>query len=145
MPLEIVNAKLYLDRTVQLWHRTAMARDADAIDLDLVGFCRRCRQPLYMIEATTNPEKGTYYLRKLAAAASVPALLVLHSESALTHWRLISPTYESWQEDTPQDFLQWLRDKHATKHHRDSTANGGSGGNGVGRAVATPARRENQQ
>ena len=112
MTTEIRNAALYFDRTVQLAHRTGMGDDAHAIDVDLAGFCKRCSRPLYLIESTTNPEKGTRYLRALASAASCHAVLILHREGTIRRWRRIAPTWSDWAEGEPWAYLTALRARH---------------------------------
>lgn len=79
MPKDILNPTLYADRTVQDWHRESFPPDYWAIDLDLMGACNRCRQPLYLIESTTNPNKPFTILENLAERANVPAVVVLHN------------------------------------------------------------------
>lgn len=91
MPDEIGNHDLYHDRTVQDWHRRELPRMCTAIDLDLMGACKSCSHPLYLIEASTNPEKGVSILRRLARAARVPAFLVLHDTAVITKTYWIEP------------------------------------------------------
>jgi hypothetical protein len=91
MPLTIQNQTLYQDRTVQDWHRESFPATHWAIDLDLMGACNRCREPLYLIEATTNPEKPYTILRKLAARAEVPALVIYHDSQVVIGGLLVHP------------------------------------------------------
>jgi hypothetical protein len=92
MPLQIVNRELYANRTVQDWHRRVMPRDADAIDLDLMGVCRRsyCRDPLYFIEATTNPNKPATILRRLANKAGAFGIVVYHDTETITGFQVVA-------------------------------------------------------
>lgn len=83
------NQTLYQDRTVQDWHFDTFSADCWAIDVDLMGCCKACGEPLYLIEATTNPEKPTRLLMKLAVRAEVPALLILHQDARITGGRVI--------------------------------------------------------
>ena len=91
MPLEIQNRVLYQDRTVQDWHRRVMPRNADAIDLDLFGTCHRawCRDPLYFIEATTNPHKPVSILSRLSRKADGFGILVVHDTETITGFRVV--------------------------------------------------------
>ena len=88
-PLAILNEELYHDRTVQDWHRTVFGADCWAIDLDLMGACRQCREPLYLIESSTNPEKATSILSRLAVRADLPALLVLHRDGEIVGGKVV--------------------------------------------------------
>ena len=90
-PLAILNPTLYADRTVQDWHRRTFPGDWGAIDLDLLGYCPQCYRGLYLIESTTNPEKYTSVLRRLARDSGVPALLVIHNCQQPTHGRWLFP------------------------------------------------------
>jgi len=92
MPLHIGNRELYQDRTVQDWHRRMMPRDADAIDVDLVGVCRHsyCREPLYWIEATTNPNKPATILRRFAQMTNAYGLVVQHDTEQITAFRYVN-------------------------------------------------------
>lgn len=65
-----------VDRRYNDWHYSLPGR-VDYIDLDGVEDCWDCRDPLALVETTTNPEKSTSILRKLAARAGVPAWLVI--------------------------------------------------------------------
>ena len=91
MPLQIQNQALYADRTVQDWHRRVMSYDSDAIDVDLMGVCavKWCRDPLYVIEATTNPDKPASILRKLAMKAGMVGIVVYHDTEEITGFKAI--------------------------------------------------------
>jgi hypothetical protein len=88
-PLTVHNRVLYQDRTVQDWHRYELPADCVAIDLDLMGYCKTCGEPLYFIEASTNPDKRTGVLRTLAYVCSRPAFLVWHHDGVVTGARII--------------------------------------------------------
>ncbi len=92
MPAEILNQIAYHDRTVQDWHRERFPNNNWAIDLDLLGACCRCRQPLYLIEASTNPNKPTTILRCLARQADLPAFLIIHDNATITGGYQLWPT-----------------------------------------------------
>lgn len=87
-PLRIHNRGAYADRIVQDWHRNSvvLGRSADAIDIDLMGCCKHphCREPLYLIEASSNPDKPTSIIKELARRANVPAFLILHTATQST-------------------------------------------------------------
>ena len=128
MPLEIQNQALYADRTVQDWHRRVMPRDADAIDLDLFGTCRLpyCRDPLYFIEATTNPQKPFSIHRRLAQKAEGFGLLVFHDTETITGFRVVhDPTGGKVSEIASEDpsealegLLTGIRVHHAVVVHQ---------------------------
>jgi hypothetical protein len=130
MPLEIVNKELYQDRTVQDWHRRVMPRDADAIDVDLVGVCRHsyCREPLYWIEATTNPNKPATILRRFAQMTNAYGLVVQHDTETLTDVRVVGdPNAGKWSLNRSQDlsggFAEYLNGiRHIHQHMRHGGA-----------------------
>jgi hypothetical protein len=112
-PRHVMNGVLYHDRTVQDWHRATFGVDAWAIDLDLVGACRRCREPLYLIEATTNPDKPTTILKRLSSLAGVPGILVRHRDGQIVRatWLDVPPRPIGGEEDL-KDALLRLRESH---------------------------------
>ena len=87
----IRNNTLYQDRTVQDWHYDALGQPCPAIDIDLLGYCEYgyCRETLYLIEATTNPDKHTSVIERLAKLAKVPAYLFLHNRQIVTRVKKI--------------------------------------------------------
>lgn len=103
MPQAILNEALYHDRTVQDWHRRAFPASDWAIDLDLLGACNSCREPLYVIEATTNPHKPVTIMERLAQRANVPALVVLHDGNSIKSAKVLGPSTV----DLPDE--RWLR------------------------------------
>ena len=90
MPIEIMNQALYADRTVQDWHRREMPRNADSIDLDLLGVCQfsYCRKALYAIESTTRDNKPVSILNRLAKDVGCFALVVQHDTESLIDFRI---------------------------------------------------------
>lgn len=89
MPLEIGNHALYHDRTVQDWHRNMLPPSFMAIDLDLMGVCPTCKNPLYGIEATTNPNKPVTILRQLARKADMAGIVAMHDTHGITGFRVV--------------------------------------------------------
>lgn len=89
MPLNIGNHTLYHDRTVQDWHRDTLPSSFMAIDLDLMGVCPRCKDPLYGIEATTNPNKPVTILRQLARKADMAGIVAMHDTHGITGFRVV--------------------------------------------------------
>ena len=118
MPLSIINSDLYADRTVQDWHRAAFPASAWAIDLDLLGACNLCRCPVYLIEATTNPNKPLSILKKLAEVSSLPAFVIWHDTQTVTSGRQIYPKYVALPSQTHvATALISVRRQHYLQHH----------------------------
>lgn len=118
MPQVILNDALYHDRTVQDWHRNAFPASDWAIDMDLLGACNSCREPLYLIEATTNPNKPLSILKRLAMRSHLPALVVLHDGESIKSARVIWPSVielpeEKWLRST----LLIVRQQHLVRVH----------------------------
>lgn len=121
MPMNIGNHELYQDRTVQDWHRRELPSSFMAIDVDLVGVCEfgYCRDPLYFIEATTNPDKPSTIIRKLAAKCGAIALLVFHDTDRITGFRVVEPAnFSMGFEVTLSDLLNGIRVAHNQTVHR---------------------------
>jgi len=118
-PLHIANPGLYLDRTVQDWHRTSLPEDATAIDLDLMGACACCYESLYLIESATHWQKPVGILRSLAVRATVPALLVVHDTTSVLGARLLEPKRKQYPDSAAvKDVLLAIRRHHMFKVHR---------------------------
>ena len=116
MPDQVQNWEAYFDPTIRLWHRRALPRDCWAIDLDLVGACKVCRQPLYLIEATRNPDKATSVLERFATMCDVPALIVWHDDNGPTHARSLFPfEFKMNCEDDIVRYLSEIREYHKSK------------------------------
>ena len=128
MPLQIHNQALYADRTVQDWHRRVMPRNADAIDLDLMGVCPHswCRKSLYGIEATTNPSKPSSSLLRLARDAGMAGIIVFHDSETITGFKVIYDPHDlKVSEDSSRDpgealeaYLMLCRAYHEAIVHR---------------------------
>jgi hypothetical protein len=68
------------DLSINLWHRATFGDDAKALDVDLIGMCGRCDQPLYAYEATRSQGyKATKWLRQICLQQNVPGYLVVYS------------------------------------------------------------------
>lgn len=119
--VRIRNPELYANRTVQDWHYDVFPLDNWAIDLDLMGACSRCRQPLYLIEATTNGEsKPTTILRSLAERANLAAFVIFHDveTKTVTHGRMVWPrTLDLAGPTVVKTMIHAIRQQHMTKHH----------------------------
>lgn len=121
MPLQIVNQALYADRTVQNWHRTIFPPDFDAIDVDLLGYCHRgsCRQTLYLIESTTNPNKPLTVITKLAERAGVVGLMIQHDQNVILRGRVVHPDrIELPDEFSVFEAIRDIRASHERQQHR---------------------------
>lgn len=118
MPYEIVNDELYADRTVQDWHREVFDRNAWAIDIDLMGACHSCREPLYLIESTTNRNKPISILKRLALRSGLPLFIVWHSNGVVTDARQVLPTSaDISDEPLLREVLTLYRNAHMESNH----------------------------
>jgi hypothetical protein len=88
-PAQITNPELYQDRFVQHWHRRVFPTDWWAIDVDLVGVCKKCRRPLYWIESTTNPNKPLTIMRQIESPG-VPGIVIIHDTQRIIEARWVS-------------------------------------------------------
>lgn len=69
------------DLAFSQWHRRVFDDDAAALDIDLVGMCKRCNQPIYMIETTRADKKSTTWTEVIARKCQVPAFVVFYREA----------------------------------------------------------------
>ena len=120
MPQTILNQALYQDRTVQDWHRESFSASDWAIDLDLLGACNSCQEPIYLIEATTNPRKPVTILRRLAERANLPAIVILHDTERIISAQTVWPGSGALPEEKwVRSLLMIYRQQHLTaKHNR---------------------------
>jgi hypothetical protein len=70
------------DLAVNDWHRLVLGDDADAMDVDLVGMCRICPKPLYMIEGSRAARKPCPWLKAICNELDIPAFRILYTETA---------------------------------------------------------------
>lgn len=118
MPQQILNQALYHDRTVQDWHRDVFPASAWAIDLDLMGACNSCSEPLYLIESTTNPHKPVTILHRLAKRANLPAVVVLHENKCIKSARVIWPMISELPSEKWLFSMLWIyRQQHLVRFH----------------------------
>lgn len=108
------NPAKYYDRTVQEWHATTLGRDCSAIDIDLMGFCRKCSEPLYLIEAAETEQKSTRVVERLGLLAGIPALLVVHAGGLIRKAKRVDiPKTGEWRSaDELVEYLDRLRRLH---------------------------------
>jgi len=117
MPLEIQNPEKYLDRTVQDWHRTTFGPFDKAMDIDLLGFCNSCSDPLYLLEASENPSKPLTVCRKVAKGLKIPLFLVLHANGEVTGGRFDHKPSIPLQRLQLEEMITDLREQHNMKKH----------------------------
>jgi hypothetical protein len=105
----IRDPKKYADRTVQRWHAESYGdTTTTAIDVDLLGYCRSCSAPLYIIEASESRTKPTTVIQRLAERCMVPAILIVHRQGRITEAKRvggIDPT-TSWPKDRWMTFAE---------------------------------------
>lgn len=115
MPYEIQNDDLYEGSTrfVRDWHRATFGKRAKMVDLDGVGYCPDCKEILYVVEGTSNPEKTVWLCRKVAHALSVPAIVVRHDAALTMVLRVTNlDTGATGDEEYGKDLLGGIRERH---------------------------------
>jgi hypothetical protein len=70
------------DLAFSQWHRHALPDDCTAIDIDFVEYCRRCKQPIALVESARDMSGNGYYkpamvTHGLAVMAGIRAYTVL--------------------------------------------------------------------
>lgn len=120
MPLEIQNPEKYLDRTVQDWHRTTFGPFDKAMDIDLLGFCNSCSDPLYLLEASENPSKPLTVCRKVAKGLKIPLFLVLHANGEVTGGRFDHKPSIWLERLRLEEMIRDLRQEHNVKKHKQT-------------------------
>ena len=116
----IRNESLYYDRTVQDWHYAAFPTDHSAIDIDLMGACKMCSAPVYLIEATTKPQKSSRMLLALAKRAHVPAFVIWHDLEQVVRSRMIWPQIQDYDGELMTRLILMIqRNNHTRLEHPD--------------------------
>lgn len=71
------------DLTFSQWHRATFGDDGSMIDLDGLGYCDRCKAPLYVIEATrwSGRPKTATVAGRVAMLLNAPAWVVHYVRS----------------------------------------------------------------
>jgi hypothetical protein len=108
----IRNPEKYFDRTMHEWH-AALPPHWSAIDVDLAGFCKRCGQWLYIIEAAETDQKYTSQVELLAKQTGAVALLIVHDGEKIIRARRVAPERSGWwSEARLTSYVQYVRDQH---------------------------------
>lgn len=115
-PYEIQNedALVRSTRFLHDWHRSTFGRRAKMIDLDGIGYCPDCFERLYVIEGTSNPEKPVAFVRSIAEALRIPAVLFRH-DAAITEVVRVTllDTQTSGDEEYAKDLFGSFRERHS--------------------------------
>lgn len=116
-PQRILSADLYHDRTVQDWHRATFCTNSTAIDVDLCGYCPKCRAPLYLIEATTNPQKSASVIAELAHRTGARAFIIRHDAGLLVEATDVATGTNYLGENSIRSTLALIRLNHVRDEH----------------------------
>lgn len=118
------------DLTYSRWHRTKSlsryvgqrpAFECGLIDIDWCEYCRRCNEPLALVEMMRGPRpKEAPVMTVLAEKAGVPAYSLSyelddHGDISLFHLRHLSPDRSQIFTFTPGEWALWLvglRERH---------------------------------
>lgn len=120
-PMEIQNDEQYADRTVEDWHRNNLPDYCWAIDIDLVGACSICRQPIYLIESTSSRCKATTILVQFASMTGLPAMTILHDWKKPLYAQMLTHQAKRYHgEDAIKNLLLDIRRDHYRKKHPDT-------------------------
>ena len=102
------------------WHREQPDLDAKAIDIDLLGYCKHCLDPLYLIEATRGRNrKNASVLEHLGRMIGVPVWVVYQDKTGAHPGEILvdnrtAGTHHGWlPEDRVWRMLQAIRSAHA--------------------------------
>jgi hypothetical protein len=106
------------DLAFSRWHRS-LEGDLDWIDLDYVGYCHTCREPLFVMELARyvgQTHKATTVTRKIADRLDVPALLVFYEKEgdAIVRFRVqrVAPRWSDTYTVEPRGLEEWIRRQH---------------------------------
>ena len=95
------------------WHR-ALKNDLGYIDIDSVGICLKCKQPLYLAETTFDVGqawKATTTTEKLARLANLPSFLIFYKvkNEKVVKFRIKQLTPEKYKKDVELDPAAWVQ------------------------------------
>ena len=95
------------------WHR-ALKNDLGYIDIDSVGICLKCKQPLYLAETTFDVGqawKATTTTEKLARLANLPSFLIFYKveNDKVVKFRIKQLTPEKYKKDVELDPAAWVQ------------------------------------
>ena len=105
------------------WHRN-LQNKLGYIDIDCVGICLKCKDPLYLAETTFDVEqswKATTTTEKLAKLSNLPSFLIFYKvndKREVISFRIKQLTPEKYKENVftePQTWVQameLLQDRH---------------------------------
>ncbi len=95
------------------WHR-ALKNDLGYIDIDSVGICLKCKQPLYLAETTFDVGqawKATTTTEKLARLANLPSFLIFYKveNEKVVKFRIKQLTPEKYKKDVELEPAAWVQ------------------------------------
>ena len=95
------------------WHRS-LKNDLGYIDIDSVGICLKCKQPLYLAETTFDVGqawKATTTTEKLARLANLPSFLIFYKveNEKVVKFRIKQLTPEKYKKDVELDPAAWVQ------------------------------------
>ena len=95
------------------WHRS-LKNDLGYIDIDSVGICLKCKQPLYLAETTFDVGqawKATTTTEKLARLANLPSFLIFYKvkNKKVVKFRIKQLTPEKYKKDVELDPAAWVQ------------------------------------
>ena len=95
------------------WHR-GLKNDLGYIDIDSVGICLKCKQPLYLAETTFDVGqawKATTTTEKLARLANLPSFLIFYKveNDKVIKFRIKQLTPEKYKKDVELDPAAWVQ------------------------------------
>ena len=95
------------------WHRS-LKNELGYIDIDSVGICLKCKQPLYLAETTFDVGqawKATTTTEKLARLANLPSFLIFYKveNDKVIKFRIKQLTPEKYKKDIELDPAAWIQ------------------------------------
>jgi len=95
------------------WHRS-LKNDLGYIDIDSVGICLKCKDPLYLAETTFDVGqawKATTTTEALARLANLPSFLIFYKveNNAVVSFRIKQLTPEKYKKETFMEPRAWVQ------------------------------------
>ena len=104
------------------WHREALADLSTMIDIDCLGYCTICLEPLYIVEATRSKRRKTASVSEHLARSVRCLMYVVYRDDAAHPGEMLvddrsTPRHYGWVlESEARDIFEAVRSDHSCRN-----------------------------